>query len=200
MKILWLPDYLCIYILYVFHSTAQVVPCWPCPPHGPLHGLGVCSNTSPLRRPFSHLRSLSVEPSVLPRWVTWPRCGTLVALVAGFKPKKMDGIPPSHLVMVMFYRDQMTINQWIFRETLLTKPQRPQKRSGKNSTGCAFKSLGFQGDLKHLIPIFSCHNEAFASGDFLDASWRNVLEETTSYPLHFEKVYNIPRISLVTST
>ena len=109
----WLPltTYVSILSLYVFHSTAQVAPCWPCPPHGPPHGLGVCSNTSPLGRAFSHLRSLSVEPSVL-------RCGTLVTLVAGFKPQKMDGIPPSHLVMVMFYRDQMTINQWIFRDTL----------------------------------------------------------------------------------
>ena len=127
----WLP--LTTYVSIIINMSSIPQPrlphALPTPwPHGPPRGLGVCSKTSPLGRPFSHLRSLSVEP-----WVLW-RLSHLAALrdTNGTptgpwwlvsSPKKMDGIPPSHLVMVMFYRDQMTINQWIFRDTLLTKPQ-----------------------------------------------------------------------------
>ena len=153
--------------------------------------------SAPSLQPLTELVSWAISPATLSHLAALRDTGGPGGWFQAQKNGRYTTQPPSYGHV---YRDQMTINQWIFRETLLTKPQRPQKRSGKSSTGCAFKSLGFQGDLKHLISIFSCHNEAFASGDFLDASWRNVLEETTSYPLHFEKVYNIPRISLVTST
>ena len=159
------------------------------------HGLGVCSKIAPVGRPLSHLRNFSAEPPVLTHGLGRRDTG------GWFQAPKMDGIPPSHpvmiqswYVMVMFYGDPMAIKQWIFRENLLTKPQRPQKTPGeKFNRRCASKSLGFQRDLKHLIPVLACDYEAFASGDFLDASWRNVrtllfLEETTSNPLHLEKV------------